>query len=97
MQGVTAPQASPAQPRQPATAGPRQYHSSSTPLYDSLVSEYRLALRSVPGDPGNDDRFPASLLPQEYGFVPMARRGSNETPRPGSRHRGTSSDTIPSY
>jgi hypothetical protein len=70
----------------------RAPHTSSTPLYDDLVAEYRLALRSVPGDQGTEDRFPVSVLHQEYGFVPMARRGSSHFPRPTSRHRGASAD-----
>lgn len=78
------------------TGSNRTSIQSSTPLYDDLVAEYRLSLRSVPGDQGADDCFPSSVLQQQYGFVPMARRASSHFPRPASRHRGAAADS-PSF
>ena len=55
----------------------------TTPLYDALVDEYRLALRTLPGDRSGEDAFPLrfAAIPHPY--------------NPGSRHRGApaSADT----
>ena len=54
----------------------------STPLYDALVDEYRLALRSLPGDRSGEDLF----LPR-YASIPAPYN-------PNSRHRGSSGDAL---
>ena len=54
----------------------------STPLYDALVDEYRLALRSLPGDRNGEDVF----LPR-YASIPAPYN-------PSSRHRGASGDAM---
>ena len=67
----------------------------TTPLYDALVHEYRLALRCVPGDQETDDRLSgvgASHHPDvEFGALPRPRRAGG-VPRQVSRHRGAPSD-----
>lgn len=52
----------------------------STPLYDALINEYRLALRSLPGDRSGEDMYIPrfNAIPRPY--------------NPGSRHRGASGD-----
>ena len=54
----------------------------STPLYDALIDEYRLALRSLPGDRSGEDsylpRFPSISAPYN----------------PHSRHRGAPGDSV---
>ena len=52
----------------------------STPLYDALIDEYRLALRALPGDRSGEDLF----LPR-FASIPHPYS-------PGSRHRGASGD-----
>jgi len=53
----------------------------STPLYDALVTEYRLALRTLPGDRNGEDMY----LPR-FASIPAPYN-------PNSRHRGASGDT----
>ena len=54
----------------------------STPLYDALVDEYRLTLRSLPGDRSGEDMF----LPR-FASIPAPYN-------PKSRHRGASGDSM---
>lgn len=54
----------------------------NTPLYDALVDEYRLALRSLPGDRTGEDVF----LPR-FAAIPAPHN-------PSSRHRGASGDSM---
>lgn len=54
----------------------------STPLYDALVDEYRLTLRSLPGDRSGEDMF----LPR-YASIPAPYN-------PKSRHRGEPGDSM---
>ena len=53
----------------------------STPLYDALVDEYRLALRSLPGDRSGEDLFVPrfNAIPAPY--------------NPRSRHRRAPGDS----
>lgn len=53
----------------------------TTPLYDALIDEYRLALRSLPGDRTGEDAYVPrfATIPHPYS--------------PNSRHRGTPGDT----
>jgi hypothetical protein len=55
----------------------------TTPLYDALVDEYRLALRSLPGDRTGEDAYVPrfATIPHPY------------NPGSGSRHRGAPGDT----
>jgi hypothetical protein len=77
--GVTVSRLSAAHVR-PVPPGSDRILLRNTPLYDALVDEYRLALRSLPGDRSGEDmyipRFAA--IPHQCG--------------PGSRHRGASGD-----
>lgn len=52
----------------------------STPLYDALVDEYRMALRSLPGDRSGEDAY----LPR-YASIPAPYN-------PNSRHRGVAAE-----
>jgi hypothetical protein len=54
----------------------------NTPLYDALVDEYRLALRTLPGDRTGEDCFQprAISIPAPY--------------NPNSRHRGANGDAA---
>jgi hypothetical protein len=54
----------------------------STPLYDALVDEYRMALRSLPGDRSGEDLF----LPR-YPSIPAPYN-------PNPRHRRTPGDSM---
>jgi hypothetical protein len=66
----------------------RQNHLPTTPLYDALVDEFRLALRTVPGDQGTDDRLFGSLFAQHYDFTSASLHSVMEFGQSGSRHRG---------
>jgi hypothetical protein len=70
---------------------------SATPLYDALVNEYRLALRTVPGDRGLDEGLTTRLSPVGYCLVPAARRPPIDVPRQLSRHRGAPGDDPAPY
>ena len=54
----------------------------TTPLYDALVDEYRLALRTLPGDRTGEDGYQPRLasIPAPY--------------NPNSRHRGANGDSA---
>ncbi|HET9168969.1 MAG TPA: hypothetical protein VFN97_06010 [Actinospica sp.] len=54
----------------------------NTPLYDALVDEYRLALRTLPGDRTGEDGYLPRLatIPAPY--------------NPNSRHRGANGDAA---
>ena len=54
----------------------------NTPLYDALVDEYRLALRTLPGDRTGEDGYQPRLatIPAPY--------------NPNSRHRGADGDAV---
>ena len=54
----------------------------STPLYDALIDEYRMALRSLPGDRSGEDVY----LPR-YASIPAPYN-------PKSRHRGAPGDST---
>jgi hypothetical protein len=98
---VTAPQLSAVQASHPGF-GSTKARSMTTPLYDALVHEYRLALRCVPGDQETDDRIAGAGLgvgvgvsghpDVEFGALPRPRRASG-VPRQVSRHRGASDDS----
>lgn len=57
----------------------------TTPLYNALVDEYRLALRSLPGDRTGEDAY----LPR-FAAIPHPYN-------PGSRHRGAPAQTDPQF
>lgn len=54
----------------------------STPLYDALVDEYRLALRTLPGDRTGEDGYQP-----RYPWIPAPYN-------PNSRHRGANGDAL---
>jgi hypothetical protein len=78
---VTVPRLPAAQAR-PIPPGSNRVLLRSTPLYDALVDEYRLSLRSLPGDRSGEDIF----LPR-YASIPAPYN-------PNSRHRGLSGDSM---
>src|SRR5262249_53949103 len=88
---VTAPYLSAAQAPFGALETARA-RSTATPLYDALVNEYRLAMRTVPGDRGPEEHVGDILFPRGYGLVPVARRAPRSLPRQVSRHRRASGD-----
>jgi hypothetical protein len=53
-----------------------------------LVDEFRLALRTAPGDLGTDERVHTSLFAQHYDFNAANRPCAEEFGQSGSRHRG---------
>jgi len=57
----------------------------NTPLYDALIDEYRLALRSLPGDRSGEDFY----LPR-YPSIPAPYNPHS----PRSRHRGAPGDAA---
>lgn len=78
---MTATRLSTAQVR-PVPPGSDRVLLRTTPLYDALVDEYRLALRSLPGDRTGEDGYQARLatIPAPY--------------NPNSRHRGANGDAA---
>ena len=78
---MTASRLSAAQAR-PIPPGSDRVLLHSTPLYDALVDEYRLTLRSLPGDRSGEDMF----LPR-YASIPAPYN-------PKSRHRGEPGDSM---
>lgn len=66
----------------PVPPGSDRVFVRSTPLYDALVDEYRLALRSLPGDRSGEDGYvgPFASIPAPY--------------NPNSRHRGAPGDSM---
>jgi hypothetical protein len=78
---VIAPRFPAAQAR-PVPPGSDRVPLRSTPLYDALVDEYRLALRSLPGDRSGEDIY----LPR-YASIPAPYN-------PSSRHRRTPGDSM---
>lgn len=86
-------------------SGPVESGSTATPLYDALVTEYRQALRCVPGEYRFDNRLAAqpSVMPgpsvaaygsgfhYQFDGFSYARR-AHGVPRQISRHRGTPED-----
>jgi hypothetical protein len=78
---VTVSRLSAAQAR-PIPPGSDRVLLHSTPLYDALVDEYRLTLRSLPGDRSGEDMF----LPR-YASIPAPYN-------PKSRHRGEPGDSM---
>jgi hypothetical protein len=80
-------------PGQSPSPDPVQDRSAGTPLYDALVDEYRLALRTVPGDHVADEHLVNPRVPAvEFSFTPIARQSPVGFPRQVSRHRGTPED-----
>jgi len=78
---VTASRLSTAQVR-PVPPGSDRVLVRNTPLYDALVNEYRLALRSLPGDRTGEDGYQPRVIaiPAPY--------------NPNSRHRGANGDAA---
>ena len=72
----------PAAQARPIPPGSDRVLLHSTPLYDALVDEYRLTLRSLPGDRSGEDMF----LPR-YASIPAPYN-------PKSRHRGAPGDSM---
>jgi hypothetical protein len=85
---VTAAPFSIPRPRGFVAGSPRQNHQPTTPIYDALVDEFRLALRAAPGDQGTDERPHGSLFAQHYDVNSATRQSAVEIGHPGSRHRG---------
>jgi hypothetical protein len=57
---------------------------AGTPVYDSLVAEFRSALRAIPGDQGSDPYF-APVVPVRG--VWTGTSVLEERPRPRAKHR----------
>ncbi|MBR7837709.1 hypothetical protein KDL01_30805 [Actinospica durhamensis] len=76
---MTASRLTAAQAR-PVPPGSDRVFLRNTPLYDALVDEYRLALRTLPGDRTGEDLFIPrfNTIPHPY--------------NPVSRHRGAPGD-----
>ena len=80
------------------TAGSaRQNHHPATPIYEALVDEFRLALRTVPGDHGAEDRLLSSMFSQHYDFSSANRQTGLEYGQAGSRHRGMPEHNAPTF
>jgi hypothetical protein len=75
---VTASRLSVAQVR-PVPPGSARVLLRTTPLYDALVDEYRLALRTLPGDRTGEDGYqPRSIsIPAPYNPNASRHRGAN--------------------
>lgn len=76
----------------PLPPDPPYDRSAATPLYDALVDEFRLALRTVPGEQTPEDQAEGPPLRIEPGFASIARRVAVGVPRQMSRHRGAPGD-----
>lgn len=75
-------------PRGFAPGPTRQNHLPATPIYEALVDEFRLALRTVPGDQGVEERPLTSVFAHHYDFSVATRQNAMKFGQPGSRHRG---------